>query len=191
MASSPQPLLHGLPASIGPIDQICFITTDIPASCELWARTFGVGPFFHMQHVDLLDVTFRGTPTHIDQSIALGYWHGLQIEFIHQHNETETIFTDWTKGVRHGLHHALVNVPDVEQARKDLAAVGMTAAQEARVGMGGEYIFFDTNIPDLPYLEIIRLDPIFDKLFGYMKRAAREWDGRDAIRDVPPMEEWG
>lgn len=191
MPPSSSSLLQGLPANISAIGQICFMTTDIPAACELWARKFGAGPFFHMQHVELLDVTYNGKPTETDQSIALGYWHDLQIEFIHQHNDTQTIFTDWHKGLRSGLHHALVNAPDVEQARRDLTRIGMTAVQEARIGLGGEYIFFETSLADLPYLEVVRLDPIFDGLFGAMKRASHGWDGRNAVRDVPPMEEWG
>ena len=180
-----------LPAAVGPIEQLCFITSNIPASVDFWARTFGAGPFFHMEHIDLLDVRYRGAPIELDQSIALGYWKDLQIEFIHQHNEAPSIFTDWKKGQRHGLHHGMVKSTDVARTQADLAKVGMTAVQQARVGLGGQYAFFETGSEDMPYLEVVRLDPIFDKLFAFMKRAAREWDGTRPLRSVPDMSEWG
>jgi hypothetical protein len=179
-----------LPAALGPIEQICFITSDIPASVNFWARTFGAGPFFHMEHIDLLDVHYRGAPIDLDQSIALGYWDDLQIEFIHQHNDAPSIFTDWTNGKRCGLHHGMVRSADVERTRSDLAKVGMTVVQEARVGAGGEYVFLETGSEDMPYLEVVRLEPIFDKLFAFMKRAAREWDGTQPLRSVPDISEW-
>jgi hypothetical protein len=132
-----------------------------------------------------------GAPIDLDQSIALGYWKDLQVEFIHQHNEAPSIFTDWTKGKRRGLHHGMVKSTDVERTRSTLAREGMTAVQEARVGLGGEYLFFETGSEDMPYLEVVRLDPIFDKLFAFMKRATREWDGTRPLRAVPDISEWG
>lgn len=179
-----------LPSSMGPIGQVCFITNDIPASVETWTSIFGAGPFFHMEHVDLRDVKYRGQSIVLDESIAMGYWNDLQIEFIHQHNDSPTIYTDWKSGKRSGLHHVLINSPDVEETRAELAKVGMTAAQEMRVGAGGECIFFDTGFPEVPFLEVVRLDPIFNKLFDYMKRAARDWDGTNPLRPVPDPSEW-
>jgi hypothetical protein len=190
MLNSFHSAVQHLPSSMGPIGQICFITNDIPASVNTWAKIFGAGPFFHMEHVDLQDVTYRGQPIELDESIAIGYWNDLQIEFIHQHNDSPTIFTDWTTGKRSGLHHGLIYSADVEVTRAELAKAGMTAAQEMRIGAGGECIFFDTGFPELPFLEVVRLDPIFDKLFDYMKQAAREWDGTNPLRPVPDPSVW-
>ena len=85
----------------------------------------------------------------------------------------------------------MVSSKDVEKTRADLNEVGLVAAQEMLIGAGGECIFFETGHPELPFLEVVRLDPIFDKLFAYMKRASREWDGSRQLRPVPDPSEWG
>jgi len=190
MIGSPFATSAGLPAGHGPIVQICFITNDIPASVAEWTRTFGAGPFFHMEHVDLRDVKYYGKPVVLDESIALGYWNDMQIEFIHQHNDTETIYTDWKRGVRLGVHHVLVNTDDLRKTTAELVKQGMVPAMEAIVGLGGEVTFFETHHPFVPFLEVARLDALFGPLFAYMKRAAREWDGSAPLRPVPDQGVW-
>jgi len=190
MTGLPFAVAGGLPAGLGPIKQIGFITTDIPASVAYWARTFGAGPFFQMDHVDLRNVKYYGKPVELDESLVLGYWHDIQIEFIIQHNKSQTIYTDWMEGRRQGVHHFLVDSPDVEKTRADLAKEGLEVAMEAKIGAGGEVLFFDMKNPYLPYLEVVRLDPSFTRLFDYMQRAARDWDGKAPLRPVPAPSEW-
>jgi methylmalonyl-CoA/ethylmalonyl-CoA epimerase len=179
-----------LPAGLGPIKQICFVCSDIPASVAFWTRSMGVGPFFQTQHVDLQNTKYLGKPADVQLSLALAYWGDLQIELIRQTNVAPSIFTQWNQKGRTGIHHVLVETEDVVKTRTDLAQVGWSVALEARVGLDGDCIYFDTGSDDIPFLEVVRLPPRFASLFAYMKNAATNWDGSKPLRDFPPENEW-
>ena len=69
---------------------------------------FGVGPFFHIEHVPLDIVHYRGTSINLVMSVALANWGDLQIEFIYQHNDVPSVFSDRMNGKHNGLHHIAV-----------------------------------------------------------------------------------
>jgi methylmalonyl-CoA/ethylmalonyl-CoA epimerase len=178
-----QPRLHPGIASLGPIMQLAFVPADVNKALKFWVETMGAGPFYAGDHVRMENVKYRGQPADIDFSMLLGYWGDMQIEFIHQHNDTPSIYSTWLKEGREGLHHVCLLVDDMAHARKVCADAGATVLQEGLVRGGtAEAIYVDTGGGPGTLVEILKPAPATLDWFAKLKNASIGWDGRDPVR---------
>ncbi|MEP7296063.1 MAG: VOC family protein [Burkholderiales bacterium] len=178
--TAPQSLI----AQLGNVMQIAFVPKDFDAALRHWTGTMGVGPFFVMEHVSLLNTRHDGQPVEIDFSIALSYWGDLQVELVRQHNDAPSIYKAWHDEGRDGLHHVCVVVDDIARARTVCAAAGARVAQEAEVAGGGEVIYVDTGAGPGSLVEIIQLPQSTLDGFTWMREQCRQWDGSDPVRKL-------
>ncbi|MGM9486845.1 VOC family protein [Ideonella sp. YS5] len=175
-----QPLI----SQLGPVMQLAFVPRDFDAALRHWTETMGVGPFFRMEHIRLLDCRYRGEPCDADFSIALAYWGDVQIELIEQHNEAPSIYKRWRDEGREGLHHVCITVSDLARARRVCAQAGARVEQEGHVAGGGEVIYVDTGAGPGSLVEIIELPAATLDFFAGMREACRVWDGREPVRKL-------
>jgi len=85
----------------GPVMQNAFVVDNLDAALHHWIDKMGVGPFYVFEHVKFQEAYFRGQPSNVDITAAIGYWGDLQIEFIQQHNAAPSIYSEFlAKGVR-------------------------------------------------------------------------------------------
>jgi methylmalonyl-CoA/ethylmalonyl-CoA epimerase len=175
------PGLRG-PAALGAPMQLAFVPADIKAALDWWTGHMGAGPFFHLPHVALEDVRFRGTPTAPDFSLWLGYWGDLQVELIVQHDDAPSIYAPGFPGVGVDgrVHHVCLLVDDVAAA---LAAVGPAEMLQEGVVPGGGAVAY-VQPPVGPMLELLKPAPGTRELFAMMREAHARWDGRDAVRSL-------
>jgi len=171
-------------ASLGEVFQIAFVPADFDAALAYWTKIVGAGPFFLMEHIKTENTKYRGAPTDIDFSAAIGYWNDLQIELIIQHNDAPSIFSEWRAAEREGLHHVCMLVPSIIDARDASAAVGATIAQEMEAGGGqSQIIYVDTGGGPGTMIEMVQTNAERrNTFFAPMREAARGWDGRDPLR---------
>ena len=169
-------------AALGDVMQLAFVPADFDAALKFWTTTVGAGPFFALDHVKLDDVRYRGEPTDVDFSMALGYWGDLQIELIRQHNRAPSIYQAWRDEGREGLQHVCILVDDMEQARQTCREAGAVVAQEGKLPGGGEVIYVDTGGGPGTMVEILLPSPGSRDFFAMMRDAARGWDGSDPLR---------
>jgi catechol 2,3-dioxygenase-like lactoylglutathione lyase family enzyme len=167
-------------AQIGPVFQNAYVPADFDAALTFWTRTLGVGPFFLLEHVKLEDLRYRGQPTDVDFTVAIGYWGDTQIELIRQHNDAPSIYKAWRDAGKEGLHHVCILAEDFAAARR--ACAGMRIEQEGRVAGGGEVIYVDTGGGDGTMVEVLQASDAGRGLFAMMREAARGWDGADPVR---------
>jgi catechol 2,3-dioxygenase-like lactoylglutathione lyase family enzyme len=184
---TPQP--HPTVASLGPVFQLGFVPRDFDAALAFWTGTMGVGPFYYIEHLPLVGTRYRGQPTAIDSSVALAYWGDLQIELLRQHDSTPSVYTEWLDAGREGVQHFCIAVDDMAAACGLLRGLGGVAVHEAAMEGAAEAAYFELPGPG-PMVEIARLAPQFDALFAFMRRTARQWDGSDPVRSVPPESAW-
>ena len=178
-----------LSALSGPIRQLAFVPQDFDRAINFWTTVMGVGPSFHLEHIPLQDVRYRGNPIKYDSSAAISYWGDLEIELLRQHNHETSILTAWLNGERNGIHHVRVQVQNLNEARELYLSNGAGIVQEATLPGGGQYVMFE--MPGFEsFIEVSVLHPRFVKLFAYMKRTAGQWDGRNPLRSVPPERDW-
>jgi len=182
-------LAQSLAAQLGPIEQLAYVPSSFEASLDYWTNTMGVGPFFMIEHMPLVDTKYRGEPTVIDSSVALAYWGNMQIELVRQHNDGRSAYKDWLDAGRDDLHHVMCRIDDIEAARAQCEGVGGVAVTEGRLLGSGHFIYFDMGGPG-PMLEIVWMEPAFQRLFAFMREAARDWNGQEPLRAVPPEADW-
>lgn len=162
--------------------QLAFVPGDIDRALDWWTGRMGAGPFFHLPHVRLEDVRFRGRPTAPDFSLWLGYWGEMQVELIVQHDDAPSIYAAGFPGVGEEgrLHHVCLLVDDVTSA---IAAVGSCeVVQQGQVPGGGAVAYVQPPVG--PMLELLQPAPGTRELFAMMREAHRGWDGRDPVRAI-------
>jgi methylmalonyl-CoA/ethylmalonyl-CoA epimerase len=160
--------------------QLAFVPADVTRALEWWTGSCGAGPFFHLPHVMLENVRFRGVPTVPDFSLWLGYWGDMQIELIAQHNDAPSIYRTGFPGVGDDsrLHHVCLLVDDL--AASITAMESAEVLQDATVPGGGAVAYVQPAIG--PMIELLKPAPGTAELFGMMREAHRGWDGREPVR---------
>lgn len=169
-------------AQLGTVMQIAFVPGDFDAAVRHWTETMGVGPFFLLEHVGLVNTKHHGVASEIDFSIAIAYWGDLQVELVQQHNQAPSIYKTWLDEGREGLHHVCILVDDMAKARAVCAAAGAKVAQEAEVPGGGSVIYVDTGGGPGSLLEILQPPQASLDGFAYIREQCRQWDGTNPLR---------
>ena len=167
--------------ALGRIMQNGYVVDDWRAAAEHWAKNLGVGPFFPMEHVPFAECRYKGEPTDIDVTVAIAYSGDYQIELVQQLNDAPSIYTEFSQRNPPGLQHVGTLVDDLDRAldendfRDRIVQDGITKA-------GQRFAYVDTILHNGTMLELIEADEAMHKAFDYMRRAAAEWDGKEAIR---------
>lgn len=169
-------------AALGPIMQLSYCPADYEAALAYWV-SLGAGPFFENHHVQLDDVRYKGEPSDVDFSMALGYLGDIQIELIQQHNAAPSMYTDWLAEGHEGVQHMCVLVDDVAEARRRVLAQGGTVLQEGTLpGGAGGVIYVDTGGGPGTVMEYLELPEAGKQGFAMMREAHRTWDGSEPVR---------
>ena len=168
-------------AGLGPVMQLAFVPRDVEQARRFWTETMGVGPFFRLPHIAYKSARYRGEPSHVDFSVLIGYWGGLQIELIEQHCDSPSIYKSWLDEGREGLHHVCLLVDSIAHARAVCAKAGAAIEQEVFLD-NAEAFYVDTGGGAGTMVEVLQPSPAFEALFTMMRDAARDWDGTDPVR---------
>ena len=171
-----------LAQTLGPIKQLAWVPDDYDAALNYWTNTMGVGPFFEVPEVKVLDPVFNGAPSEAVFGIAIAYWGDIQIEMVRQHNDAPSIYhTQPYKGTG-GMHHVCLFLDDVDGA---IDVVEKAGGKIVFRGGTKEGDMFYAHMGDgQPLVEGIYLGPRRAASFERMRQAAIDWDGSDPIRSV-------
>ncbi len=164
--------------------QNAFVVEDLESSIAHWTQVMGVGPFFLFEHISFGEYLFRGHAGQpMDLTIAIAYWHDLQIELIHQLDDTPSIYTEFSAVHGSGMHHMGVMSQTLDADLAQLARSGVQPVQRGSVpGMRFAYIATDHHPGGM--IELIEASRGARALFERMHEAAQSWDGREPIRRV-------
>jgi catechol 2,3-dioxygenase-like lactoylglutathione lyase family enzyme len=165
-----------------PLHHLGFVVSDLERSIELWVSTFGAGPFHKLEHVAFDPCQSNGRDVRWDHSAAFGQWGPVAVELQQFHDvEPRSLGDLLSGGHRQGINHVAIAVehPRAESAR--LEAAGFPGYLHARFGEID--ITFHDAIDVLGYsIEVHQAGPTLDGFFTTVAEAARDWDGRDAVR---------
>jgi hypothetical protein len=167
----------------GPIRQIGYVVGDLDAALADWVA-LGVGPWFvvreHAQRV-----IYRGEPTEVTISIALANSGELQVELIHQHGDTPSIFTEFLGAGREGFHQLAWWTTDFEAAVAAAEAAGWPVVWTGDAETSTRFVYVEPppGGPATVY-EIMELTELTAGMGTFVREAARDWDGSDPIRVV-------
>lgn len=168
----------------GPVMQNGFVVSDLDAALRHWTETMHVGPFFLFEHVGFETLLFRGSPADIDMTVAIGYSGNYQIELIVQHNQTPSIYTEFTQRGYLGLQHLGVMTDDVDAHLERLAPQGIEAVQYGSTSGGGKFAYLNTDVHPGAMIELIESSDVMVGAFEMMRAAAARWDGSNPVRTL-------
>jgi catechol 2,3-dioxygenase-like lactoylglutathione lyase family enzyme len=167
---------------LGPPVQIAYAVPDVREAARWWAATFGAGPFFVLDHIELTHVRYRGAPASFDHSSAYGQWGQMMVELVCDHTIGPSPIADVVGVGGRGLHHLACFVDDLSAAQAQLVRVGWPEALHAITPSGMAFAFHDATA-ELGHM--IELYEPADALVGFYQRVAEAavgWDGTDPIR---------
>jgi hypothetical protein len=173
-------------SKLGPVAQIAWVVDDLDEALPGWIA-MGVGPFYVMRHLRLVETSYYGRPVEIDMSAALGNWGDIQIELIVQHNPGDSIYNEWKKSSQKGPNHILVAAADFAAADRALTAAGGVVAQEGLAPGLARMKYFDMG-SSRPYIEIGLAAPGMIQQILRMQSETAAYDGTNPIRDIPLKE---
>ena len=85
----------------GPIRQIGYVVTDLDRALRSWID-LGVGPWFVIRDLPMRAL-YRGEPCETTLSLAMANSGEMQVELIHQMDDTPSIFTEFLESNGPGL----------------------------------------------------------------------------------------
>jgi hypothetical protein len=172
----------------GAIRQNGYVVRDIEAAMRHWSGVLGVGPWFYAPHAPIQDFTYRGQPSEPDVAIALANSGPLQLELIQQHNDAPSLYRDFLAAGNEGLQHIAYWTETFAADRQRAIDLGFTVGHEGVTGRYGPFVYFETADHPGTTLELSDVGGLKQKLFDLIEAAARNWDGKDPIRDFPVIE---
>jgi methylmalonyl-CoA/ethylmalonyl-CoA epimerase len=169
------------PSAFGTLVQTGFVVSDYEAAVNYWLE-LGVGPFFEMPHVPLPKQMYRGEPTNVDMSVAIGYSGATQVEIIVQHNDAPSLYRDFIAETGGGLHHLGFLSDDYDAAVVRATSLGQPVVQEWMDVMGGRYAYLARLAQAGAYIEVIEGQKMLKGVFAMIREASESWDGADPRR---------
>jgi hypothetical protein len=174
--------------AFGPIFQVAYVVEDIEAHIDHWTKTMGVGPFFRFPvplGFEWLEIRGERVPLDADvyAGVAIAFSGDMMIELI-QPGSQPSVYREFLESGRRGVHHVgtLTDAYDAQIAAARKA--GITIALEGALPLS-RFAYLDTDalFPGT-MVEVIEPQPLMLELFDSIKAAARDWDGKERVRQM-------
>ncbi len=167
----------------GAIMQLGYVVENLDEALEHWTQAMGVGPFFVMEGLEILDTKYRGQATDIDLTIALAYSGTMCVELIKQNDDEPSVYTELLERTGcGGFHHWAIGTEQFDEEVARYRSRGYDEVFSGKVAVGDQYAYMDTQEDLGGMIELIKLTPAVRELFGSLEAAASDWDGADPIR---------
>jgi len=173
-----------LTQSPGTIYQLAYIVENLSEALDHWLKLTSSGPFFVFEHFEFVNPVYKGQPTELDISIALGFAGGLCIELIQQHDSRPSVYQQEIERRGYGQHHVAVLEPRIEDRIHQYKDEGVTCLFRGAFAMGAEVAYLDTRATLGCMLELVEFNDVTRAVLEDMQSAHAEWDGSDPIRVV-------
>lgn len=165
------------------IMQIAYVVDDLDRALEHWTKAMGIGPFFVMEGLEIIDPRYRGQPSDIDITIALAYSGTMCVELIKQNDDGPSVYREMLDRTGSGgFHHWGIGTEQFDEEVTRYKSRGYDEVFSGRVAVGDQYAYMDTQEDLGGMIELIKLTPAVRELFGNLEAAATDWDGADPIR---------
>lgn len=162
--------------------QIAYHVPDPEEAARAFARDFGWGPFFYLEHIELSACSYRGAPAAFDHSSAYGQAGELMVELITQHDDAPSVLRDRFTRDAIGIHHLAYFIPSLSQTLLEARASHIEIALDARTATGTSFAMLDLTRELGHMVELYEPEGDLLKFYRYVKRASEGWDGAEPFR---------
>ncbi|MES2492511.1 MAG: VOC family protein [Pseudomonadota bacterium] len=167
-----------------PYSQIAYFVADVRLAAMEHHRTYGSGPFYVADNVQLPFCEYRGQPAIWNMTSAFGQWGDVQVEFMQQDDDSDSIFHDVfpARSGRYGMHHIAFIIDDLWAVGRALEQQGHQIALHARMANGIEALLIDTIRSNGHMLELYEPTPPLLDLYDFIRTQSIEFDGINPVR---------
>lgn len=167
----------------GAVRQNGYVVRDIDAALEHWTKVLGVGPFFYVERVKCDWFHYHGASSPIEMSLALANSGDLQIELIQQRNEAPSMYLDFLRAGREGLHHVAFWTKSYRADYDRALALGYKVGHEGQAsGPNTGFVYFDTETHPGTVVELSDISGAKGPAFEHIRQASIGWTGDRPIR---------
>ncbi len=167
---------------LGGIIQVAYVVADIQAAMREFTARLNIGPWFVSGPFVPPEGVYRGRPTDIRLTLALGFSGHMSFELIQQHDDKPSVYREVIERRGYGFHHWALAIDDLDREIAAYAAGGYAVAFSDRSPRGARIAYVDTS-RDLPgMIELIELTAQAEAKYAEIHRASVGWDGRDPVR---------
>ena len=161
----------------GPIRQLGYVVRDLDQALERWLAA-GVGPWYVFDPLSLERFHYRGGASIVpDVAIALSYSGELQVELIHQRDDTPTLYRDFlAHSADGGLQHLGFMPDDYDAALASALADGWDVGHEGAAA-GTRFAYIEGGNHPGTTVELIDLAEAMESFMAHLAAAAAAWDG--------------
>ena len=170
---------HILP---GPIRQIGYVVTHLDEAITSWLA-LGVGPWYAIRGMPM-SALYRGEPCEITLSLALANSGELQVELIHQDDETPSIFTEFLAAKGAGFHQLAYWAEDFDATIEAIDDAGWSVVWSGGENVGTRFAYVEPPNSPATVIEISQLNDTTAGLGKFIRDAADGWDGTDPVRSL-------
>ena len=165
-----------------PIVQIAYFVNDIEAEAAHRAATFGAGPFYLVENIQLAWGEHRGKSCPFVHSSAYGQWGNIMLELVQQESQGPSPFRDLYPEGASGLHHVATMVDSLPEAYQHYADQGIPVATKAMTLTGTEFAFLDATAKYGHFIEVYERNESLLNFYTLIRQAAEGWRGDEPVR---------
>jgi hypothetical protein len=166
------------------IHHVGYVVEDLRAGVERFARDFGAGPFFTMEHIPFDEATYDGGAAVYDHSSGFGAWGPILVELTQVHDAQPAGLRDALTAPGRGIGHVAWLADDLEVETDRLTAAGLRPFHTGRTGPVSA-VWFDGGDAFGHPVEVLRRGPEVLGFYDVVRSAAEDWDGNDPFRQAP------
>ena len=168
------------------LHHIGYVVEGLPAAAERFARQFGAGPFYAVEHLVFDEVTYRGQAAVYDHSSGFGRWGPVIVELTQVHDVEPAGLADALVKPGDGVGHVAWLAESLEDEVARLEAAGFVPFHTGRTGPASA-VWLDGPGPGHP-IEVLQRRDELEGFYDMVKTAGEGWDGQDPYRPitVPP-----
>ena len=167
------------------IHHVGYVVEDLRAGVERFARDFGAGPFFAMEHIAFDEVTYERGPAVYDHSSAFGAWGPILVELTQVHDARPAGLAAAFTAPGRGIGHVAWLTDDLEAETARLEAAGLHRFHTGRTGPVSAG-WFDGGAQFGHPVEVLQRSPPLLGFYAMLRGAAEGWDGAEPFRHAPP-----
>lgn len=167
--------------------QYAWVVPDLEEGVHYWSKVLGVGPFYQneVNSRDLAHFSYRGGAGELHMRVAWAQGREGQIELIQVLSDAPNVYRDLVPTGQTGFHHIGIWTDDYAQDVEFIKRRGYVPGMELQAG--GKVCYFDTSASNGSMLEVIERGPGILGLFGLIREAAENWDGKHPLRRVDEL----
>ncbi len=170
----------------GDLRQIGIVVRDIEAAMTHWIEVCGVGPWFYVDKLPLLEFSYRGTRhDDIHISIALANSGEVQLELIQQRCNIPSMYQDFLQAGREGMQHWSSWPSDYDELLKRALSTGYSVGQQGD-SVRGRFVYLWNEGHPGTVIEMADMTPEREAIFSGIRTASVGWDGAEPIRTQWP-----